>query len=204
MTLCAAPSALRWAAMLVGVSLLVMPVVQALATEVVIYGFEDGEDGWVIPDWAKASGDYVATALTVSRDYAVEGRCSLALQAQFPGQRWTGAYVERQVETTDWSPFERLLLNIYLPSGAPAGLKGKIILTVGDQWQWTEQNQAVPLEPGRWTTLSVDLKPSSMDWKFFLDDSFRRNIRKLGIRIESDKGPAYSGPVFLDDVRLSG
>ena len=191
-------------AVLLVLALVRVPVVHALTTEVVIYGFEDGEEGWVIPDWAKASGDYVGTALTVSRDYAVEGQYSLALQAQFPGQRWTGAYVERQVETTDWSPFDRLLLSIYLPSGAPAGLKGKIILTVGDHWQWTEQNQTVPLEPGRWMTLSVNLKPGSMDWKFFLDDAFRRNIRKLGIRIESDKGPAYSGPVFLDDVRLSG
>ena len=197
-------SAPGWMSLLLSASLSLASVAQALATEVVIYGFEHGEDGWVLPDWAKASNDYVATAMAVSQERAVEGHASLRLETQFPGGRWTGSYVERQVETTDWSPFHRLSLRIFLPPEAPRGLRGKIILTVGDQWRWTEQNRAVPLVPGRWTTVSVGLVAGSLDWKFFPDESFRKNIKKLGVRIESDKGPAYQGPVFLDDVCLAG
>ena len=204
MRCCTRVPAWSWMAVLLGLSWSVAPVAQALATEVVIYGFEHGEDGWAIPDWAKASNDYVGAGLAVSHDHAVEGRASLEMQAQFPGGRWTGAYVERLIETTDWSAFGDLLLSVYLPLEAPHDLKGKVILTVGDQWTWTEASRAVPLEPGQWTTLSVNLKPGSMDWKFFPDDAFRRDVRKLGIRIESDKGSAYSGPIFIDDVRLSG
>lgn len=204
MTYRAQPFVVSWITMLLMLPLSATPTAQALAAEVVIYSFENGEDGWVIPDWAKVSNDYVGTDLAISYEHALEGRASLALQAQFPGGRWTGSYVERQMETTDWGPFERLLLSIFLPPEAPAGLRGKIILTVGDQWQWTEQNQAVPLVPGQWTTVSVDLRAHSMDWKFFPDDAFRRDVRKIGVRIESDKKPAYHGPIFLDDIRLAG
>lgn len=186
--------------------------VRAQAAEIVIYDFEGDPDGWVIPDWAKTSGDYVATQIDVSQDYAEEGQSSLKLAAEFPGERWTGVYAEREVEITDWSAFGYLALSVYLPADAPAGLQGRIILTVGDQWQWTEMNRGVALEPGQWTTITANLKPGSMHWKFFPDDSFRRDVRKLGIRIESDKQPgdagpdyhrpAYRGPVFVDHVRL--
>lgn len=172
------------------------------AAEIVIYGFEGDLDGWVIPDWAKTSGDYVATQIDVSQDYAEEGQSSLKLAAEFPGERWSGVYAEREVEVTDWGPFGYLALSVYLPPEAPAGLRGRIILTVGDQWQWTEMNRGVALEPGQWTTITADLKPGSMNWKFFPDESFRKDVRKVGVRIESDKAPAYRGPVFVDHVRL--
>ena len=174
----------------------------AEAEEIVVYGFEGGLDGWVIPDWEKTSSDYVATQIAVSQEYAEEGQASLKLQADFPGGRWTGAYTEREVEVTDWGAFSQVAISVYLPADAPAGLRGRIILTVGDQWRWTEMNQGVPLEPGRWTTIAANLKPGSMNWKFFPDDLFRKDVRKLGLRIESDKQPAYRGPVFVDHIRL--
>ena len=174
----------------------------AEAEEIVVYGFEGGLDGWVIPDWEKTSSDYVATQIAVSQEYAEEGQASLKLQADFPGGRWTGAYTEREVEVTDWGAFSQVAVSVYLPADAPAGLRGRIILTVGDQWRWTEMNQGVPLEPGRWTTIAANLKPGSMNWKFFPDDLFRKDVRKLGLRIESDKQPAYRGPVFVDHIRL--
>ncbi len=173
------------------------------ATELVVYGFEDGLEGWVIPDWAKSSADYVMTDLAVSPEQAAEGHQSLRLQAAFPGERWTGGYVERELEVTDWSAFSQISVSVYLPAEAPQGLRGRIILTVGDQWQWTEMNHAVPLVPGTWTTMTANLKPGSRDWKFFPTDTFRKDVRKLGVRIESDKQPVYTGPVFLDNVRLA-
>lgn len=190
----------RAGGLLVGCLLSFMGLAQA--AEIVIYGFEGGVDGWVIPDWAKTSSDYAATQIAVSKEYAEEGQSSLKLQAEFPGGRWTGAYAEREVEVTDWSAFATVAVSVYLPADAPAGLRGRIILTVGDQWQWTEMNRGVPLEPGRWTAISANVKPGSMDWKFFPDESFRKDVRKLGVRIESDKQPAYHGPVFVDHVRL--
>ncbi len=174
----------------------------APAAEIVIYGFEGSSEEWAIPDWAKASGDYVAKEFDVSQQHAEEGSSSLELHASFPGGRWTGAYVEREVEVTDWTDFSRLAVSVYLSPDAPQGLTGRIILTVGDQWQWTEMNRAIPLTPGQWTTVSVNLKPGSQDWKFFPDEQFRRNVRKVGVRIESDGGPVYTGSVFVDNVRL--
>ena len=173
------------------------------AAEIVIYGFEGSPDGWEIPDWAKASSDYVGEACTVSNEHANQGTSALEVHAQFPGGKWTGAYVERQTEVTDWTPFGWLLVDVYLPPEAPAGLSGKIILTVGETWQWTEMNRTISLTPGSWTTLAVNLKPGSLDWKFVPDDAFRKSVRKLGVRIELDHGPSYRGSVYLDDVRLA-
>lgn len=172
------------------------------AAEIVVYGFEGGLDGWAIPDWARTSGDYVARQVSVSQEYPEEGQSSLKLQTEFPGDRWAGAYVEREVEVTDWGAFGYVAVSIYLPADAPSGLQGRIILTVGEKWQWTEMNRGVPLEPGQWTTITADLKPGSMDWKFFPDEAFRKDVRKLGVRIESNQRPAYQGPVFLDHVRV--
>jgi len=175
---------------------------QAEAAEIVVYGFEGSAEGWLIPDWAKTNDDYVGRQLAVSQTYAEEGQSSLELRAEFPGGRWAGAYVEREVDVTDWSAFGRVSVSVYLPADAPSGLQGRIILTVGDQWRWTEMNKGVALTPGAWTTLTANLKPGSMDWKFFPDEAFRKDIRKIGVRIESDRAPAYKGPIFLDNVRL--
>ncbi len=173
------------------------------ATDIVIYSFEGSLEGWVIPDWAKNSADYVGSELKGSQEQASDGECALELHAAFPGGKWTGAYVERELDVTDWSQFAVLEAQVYLPSHAPAGLQGKIIATVGDQWVWTEMNHSVLLEPGKWTPITVNLKPGSMDWKFFPDDNFRKSIRKIGVRVESNQQPAYTGPVYIDAIRLA-
>lgn len=192
---------LRQSVVLIGL-LVAAPALSA--TEILIYGFEETPDGWKVPDWAKSSPDYVAEECLVSEDHAREGRRALELRASFPAEGWAGAYIEREIETTDWSAFGHLMVDMYLPDGAPKGLGAKIVLTVGDQWQWTEMNRVIPLQPGVWTTVAVNLKPGSLDWKFFPTDAFRKDIRKFGIRIESNNGPAYHGSVFLDNVRLVG
>ncbi len=71
------------------------------AAEIVIYSFEEGLEGWAIPDWAQTSSDYVGKEVSVSTDKAEEGHSAMKLWAVFPGGRWTGAYVERSVEVTD-------------------------------------------------------------------------------------------------------
>ena len=192
---------LRGMVVLVTGCLALAPVL--FAAEIVIYGFEGSLDGWSIPDWAKSSADYVGEECLVSQEHAREGRQALELQTAFPGDRWASAYVERQVETTDWSPFSQLTVDVYLPETAPNGLGAKLILTLGDQWQWTEMNRVIQLQPGSWTSVTVNLKPGSLDWKFFPDEAFRKDVRKVGVRIEADKGSAYRGSVFLDNMRLA-
>jgi hypothetical protein len=194
----------RWVAdaLLVGAIAAAAPMPGA-AEEIVIYGFEESLEGWAIPDWAKSSADYVGQECLVSQEAAKEGQSALEVRTDFPGGRWTGAYLEREVEVTDWTPFGSLAVDVYVPPTAPQGLQAKLILTVGDQWTWTEMNRTVPLVPGAWTTISASLKPGSMDWKFFPDDTFRGSVRKVGVRVESDKEPVYRGSVFVDNIRLS-
>ena len=175
----------------------------AAAGELVMFDFEKGLEDWAIPDWAQTSPDHVGKNVAQSQEFPSHGQSSLQLIASFPGGKWTGAYVERMMYVTDWTAFSGLAADVYLPQNAPEGLKARFILTVGDKWEWTEMNRSLPLKPGEWTTITADLKPGSQDWKFFPDEKFRKDVRKIGIRIESDAKPAYTGPIYLDNVRLA-
>ena len=181
-----------------------MPTARAEDDALVIFDFEGTAQEWAIPDWALTSPDNVSTTLAPSQDFVSSGRGSLQMMVNFPGQKWTGAYLERMMYVTDWSPFGAIAVDVYLPYNAPQGLKGRFILTAGEQWTWTEMNRGLPLAPDQWTTITANLKPGSLDWKFFPDEAFRKDIRKIGIRIESDGPtyPAYTGPVYVDRVRL--
>ena len=189
--------------LLAAAGLLAGTAAPAQSAEILLYGFEGTLDGWRIPEWARSASDHVAEEAMISRGYAREGQYALEVLTEFADGRWTCAYVEHDMEVTDWTPFGRLSIDVFLPAEAPVGLKGRIILTVGGRWLWTEMAQPVPLAPGAWTTLTVNLKPGSMDWPFDLDDAFRADVRKVGVRIEAENGPAYRGSVFIDQVRLA-
>lgn len=172
--------------------------------EIVLYNFEKDPQGWEIPDWAISKTDHVGRQISVSEFNASEGKYSLEFDVEFSGApRWEGAYVERVTDVTDWSPFGYLSVDIFLPKNAPQGLRARVILTVGEGWKWTEANKAYPLTPGEWTVIKLDLTPDSTSWRKFIDDSFRSDIRKMGIRIESNGKIAYKGPVYIDNVKLS-
>ncbi len=172
------------------------------AEETVLFSFERGTEGWEIPDWAYEKPDHVQESIAISEEFASHGSNSLEVQAAFPGRRWTGAMVET-MQYFDWSDYSELACDIYLPADAPAGLKGKIILTVGDNWQWVEMSRTIDIVPGEWTTLAADLTPGSIDWRRIqVDDSFRADVRKISVRVESPNHPEYEGPFFLDNVRV--
>jgi hypothetical protein len=77
-----------------------------------------------------------------------------------------------------------------------------MILTVGEEWKFTEMSRTVALVPGKWTNITADLLPGSRSWKMTdVDDNFRRDVRKIHIRIESNKA-AYKGPIFIDNIVL--
>ena len=170
--------------------------------ETVLFSFENGTEGWEIPDWAYEKPDHIQQEIDISEEYASNGNNSLLIETEFPGGRWTGAIIEI-MQYFDWVDYSKLACDIYLPEGAPLGLKGKIILTVGDTWKWVEMSRSYALKPGEWVTITADLKPGSIDWRRVeVDDAFRQDVRKIDIRVESNNKPAYTGPIFIDNVRV--
>ena len=170
-------------------------------TAKVIFGFESGTQGWEIPDWALEKPDFVGKSVAVARQGATEGAQALGLVVNFPGGQWNAALAEVE-EYFDWTRYQTLSVDVTLPADAPAGLKGKLILTVGESWEWTEMRRSIQLPPGQTTTLTASLASGSEDWKrTVVDDAFRKDVRKLAVRIESNK-PAYQGTFSIDNVRL--
>ena len=170
--------------------------------ETVLFSFENGTEGWEIPDWAYEKPDHIQQEIDISEEYASNGNNSLLIETEFPGGRWTGAIIEI-MQYFDWADYSKLACDIYLPEGAPLGLKGKIILTVGDTWKWVEMSRSYALKPGEWVTIEADLKPGSIDWRRVeVDDAFRQDVRKIDIRVESNNKPAYTGPIFVDNIRV--
>ncbi len=177
---------------------------KAVGAGKVIFGFEEKAPSWEIPDWGFEKEDHVAESVAISTKFAKEGQSSLEIMANFPGAKWTAAYVEVQ-QFFDWTAYKTLSADIYLPKEAPFGLQARFILTIvkDNNWTWTEMTRMVKLIPGEWTTITADLAPGSTDWrKTQVTDEFRANVGKLGIRIESNMRPVYSGPIYLDNVRL--
>ncbi|MFH1784648.1 MAG: hypothetical protein ABH868_07170, partial [bacterium] len=166
--------------------------------EKVIFDFDNSISDWKIPDWAQQKEEYVGRQVILS-----EKKDSLEVKADFPGGKWTAAYIEHE-QYFDWSAYSEIAVDIYVPKDTPSGLIGKIILTVGEDWKWTEMIQSVYLLPGKWTTISASLMPGSIDWRDTkLDEGFRAGIRKFGVRVESDRKPTYKGSLYIDKVRLS-
>ena len=174
----------------------------ARAEEKVLFSFEKDPQGWEIPEWALEQQDHVAKSVEISKDVAKAGQNSLKVMANFPGKAWTAALVEN-FEYFDWTPYKEIDCDIYLPKEAPTGLKAKIIVTVGENWKFTEMSRSVPLTPGQWVTISANLLPGSEDWKkTVVDDEFRKDVRKIVIRVESNKQPVYNGPIYIDNIRV--
>ncbi len=170
--------------------------------ETVLFGFENGTEGFEIPDWAYEKPDHVQQDIRSSENFASEGNSSLEIDCEFPGGRWTGAIIEI-MQYFDWTDYSALACDVYLPADAPIGLKGKMILTVGDSWKWVEMSRSYNLKPGQWVTMTADLKAGSIDWRRVeVDDAFRQDIRKIDIRVESNNKPAYTGPIYIDNVRV--
>lgn len=186
---------------LIAVAILTMTG-SAFSADKVLFSFEKDTQGWEIPDWAYEQDDYTGEELMVSQDVAKDGKSSLKLVVAFPGKTWRGAIAE-VMEYFDWTPYNRVSCDVYMPENAPPGLKGKLILTVGDSWKWTEMSRSIKLKPGKWVNISANLKPGSEDWKRTKPtDEFRADVRKIAVRFESSR-PEYKGPIYIDNIVLS-
>lgn len=150
----------------------------AFSAEKCLFSFEESTQGWEIPDWAYEQDDYVGEELSESSDVAKAGKKSLKLGVNFPGNTWSSAIAE-VMEYFDWTPYSAIACDIYLPKDAPNGIKAQIVLTVGDNWKWTEMSRSYKLTPGEWAHISGNLKPGSTDWKRTqVTDEFRADVKK--------------------------
>jgi len=169
----------------------------------ILYNFENDNEGWEIPSWESEKDDHVAGYLRKISGISSRGRGSLELYAEFPGKKWTAALAEVQ-QFINLGKYSTLSADIYLPPSAPAKLRGRIILTGGENWHFAEMARGFRLKPGEWTTITVDISENSTGWKKTkMTRAFREDIRKMAIRVESDKNPVYSGLIFIDNIRAS-
>ncbi|MFC1479876.1 hypothetical protein ACFL5Y_00290 [Candidatus Omnitrophota bacterium] len=178
----------------------VSPAKRAFGGQKTIYDFEQNDEGWGIPAWALYQEDHIATSLGTSDNIANSGDKSLEVYAEFPGGNWTAAIAEIE-QYLNLGNYDAISVDIYLPEEAPKGLRGKIILTVGENWKFTEMARSIRLEPGKWTTITAKITEDSTDWKRTkVDEIFKTDVRKIAVRIESNK-PAYSGPIYIDNFK---
>ena len=155
----------------------------AAAGEKVLYDFEKGLNGWSIPEWALKQADQVAKGAITSDAAASSGTHSMEVMADFPGSIWTGAYVEI-MEYLDLSDYDEILVDIYLPEGAPEGLKARTILTAGENWSFLEMKQSAALIPGQWRTIRASLSGAGRVWKNSASaPNMASDIRKVGVRV---------------------
>jgi len=179
-----------------------LPVIEPSGNFKTFYDFEDSKNGWEIPVWTMDKPDHVATSLRQTKVNASSGSSSLELCVNFPGGRWTAALVEI-AHYLDLGIYDAISADIYLPPECPGRLKTKMILTVGEDWRFIEMSRSVYLKPGKWTRMVANISEGSRDWRrTIVDDEFKTDIRKMAIRIESDKRPVYSGPIYIDNIRF--
>lgn len=172
-----------------------------ITEERTFYDFENDLNGWEIPMWAIGKSDHVAKDMLVSKEFASKGDTSMKIMADFPGGIWSATLVEIQ-QYLDLSSYRVISVDIYLPAGAPIGLNAKIILTVGSNWKFVEMSRSFPLIPGEWLKVTANIEPGSYDWKRVVpDEAFAQDIRKIAVRIESNRKPKYTGPIYIDNVR---
>ncbi|MBU1851963.1 MAG: hypothetical protein KJ995_06120, partial [Candidatus Omnitrophica bacterium] len=146
--------------------------------------------------------DHVAVDLSRITGMASSGKGSLEIYAKFTGGEWTAAYIEI-VQYLDFGDHDFIAADIYVPRSCPKGLKAKFIVTAGENWRFVEMTRGVPLIPGGWTTIQADITEESRDWRTHdRNADFRSDVRKFGIRVESNLRPAYSGPIYIDNVRV--
>lgn len=179
-----------------------LPSDKPITEELVLFSFERNADGWEVPDWVLEKDDYVGETAEVSQDVASDGNSALKLNCDFSDGAWTAALVELE-QYLDFAPYREISVDVYIPKETPLGLRARIILTVGEEWKFTEMTRAIPLMPGEWISIRANIEPGSYDWKRTVPDkSFRADIRKLALRIESNRKPVYKGPVYIDNVKI--
>ncbi|HEX2620213.1 MAG TPA: discoidin domain-containing protein, partial [Phototrophicaceae bacterium] len=147
--------------------------------------FEADVENWKLADyWAGGKG------LSVSADGASDGAQSLAIDAVYTGGSWQEAGASVQPEGgADWSGYQQLAMDVYLPEGATDFI-GQIFVKTGADWTWANTPDT-PLVAGQWTTITADLST--------LGDMTALN--EYGVKVGTSV-TAYEGAVLIDNIRL--
>ena len=195
-----------------GVAILCFAGKGIAAEDDIVYNFENDIGKWKIPDWAYYQDDHRATELSQSDKKVSEGKGSLEIMCNFPGDRWAAALVESE-QDLDLSGYNTISADVYLPKNGPRGfMQARFILTVGVGWHFIEQRTVFPLIPGKWTTITVKLdneENETSEWKGRKEKRLFNHInaiKKIAVRIEYDSapphrtGPVYKGPVYVDNI----
>ncbi|MFH1394807.1 MAG: glycan-binding surface protein [Candidatus Omnitrophota bacterium] len=169
----------------------------------ILYNFENDLNGWEIPLWELDKQDHVARLIDKIDYIASQDKGSLELFVEFPGRTWTAALIEIQ-QYLNLTNYDSISADVYLPPTAPeTEIRGKLILTACENWDFIEMNHTVRLCPGKWVTITADLTDKSKDWDpIQINDTIRSDIRKLAVRIES-YNTAYNGHICIDNIRVN-
>ncbi|MBU0682857.1 MAG: glycan-binding surface protein [Candidatus Omnitrophota bacterium] len=168
-----------------------------------LYSFENDLSGWEIPSWELDKQDHVARFIDKIDYISSHGKGCLELFVEFPGRTWTAALVEIQ-QYLDLSNYDSISADVYLPLEAPeTEIRGKLILSAGENWDFIEMNHTVRLSPGKWVTIKADLTEQSKDWnQVKINNTIKSDIRKLALRIES-YNTLYNGHICIDNIRVN-
>ncbi len=171
--------------------------------EKVFNDFESDKGGWEIPSWALDKQDHTQKSMEISSDISSRGEKSLRIDSDFFPGKWIASIAEMQ-RYLDLSNYDAIAVDVYLPPDSPQrGFRVKLIFTVGEDWKFVEMSRSVKLEPGKWTYLLASLKNNSKDWKWTkVDNAFKEDIRKISLRVEYEGKESYSGPVYIDNLRV--
>lgn len=179
------------------------------------FTFDEGTEGWKVPDWAFEQRDYVAGKVGLSAETVKSGPGALEVICDFPGNRWAAALVEIERDM-DLTQYNEISADIFIPRGAPKGFfKARFAMTVGIGWHFIEMREPVELMPGKWITLKTKIEKEELplsSWRGRGERQLYKHInmvRKIAVRIEYDASPPhtiggrYKGPIFIDNVILS-
>lgn len=149
-----------------------------------VWGFEDGVNkDWqvysTIPEVGAANYLQVTTVAAHTGTRALELGLSVG-----DGRKNAVANSSHKLgrEVTAW---------VYLPSGAPGDVWA-LPFVLDSNWKWANGSGA-SLKPGEWVKVSWVLDTNKVQLP----------LQKAGL-LFGDDSTAYDGPVYLDDIRLSG
>jgi len=155
---------------------------------------------WTHAAWAPASVDAAGRPLMVRRAAfgTTDGAAALQVPVRFTGSGYSQAYVGR-LTSASLASAARLVVDVTLPSGAPKGLSGKLILILGSDARWSEP-MGTPLIPGATTRVELPLAAAFdpvPDRKAYAD------VRGYGVKIDGT-GVSFTGELAIDRIRLEG
>ena len=151
-----------------------------------LYSFEEAGEGWAVVDFWTA-----ITSAEPTDETANDGDASLALSGVFSGTAWEegGAFISLP-EGEDWSAYNLLLVDVFVPEGADSFIS-QIYMKTGEEFTWANTPD-IALTPGEWNTLSADLST--------LGDI--ADVREVGIKIGTSV-TAFEGVFFVDNIALA-